>query len=192
MFDALTSLQALRSGATPAIRPTGAVPATDIEAVRAILKPRDQDILDLMLLTGGRPGEVIGLKVGDVERVGDIWRAALTKHKTAHKGKKRVLLFSRAAQAILLRHIKADPTMRFFVTTRTTFSNTIRAKCKAAGVKPWVPNQLRNTTCTMIVDEQGLEAAQHVLGHSQKAMTLHYSRAAEKQATEAIRRLGGD
>lgn len=87
-------------------------------------------------MTGARPGELIGLKIGDVQRTGETWRCKLKRHKTRHKGKGRVLLFNRKAQEILLRHIKADPEARLFITTRSTFSNTIKAKCLAAGVAP--------------------------------------------------------
>lgn len=192
--DALASLQPLRAGATTAVdyKPREAVPAADIDAVRQLLKPRDQDILDLMLLTGARPGELLGLKVGEVDRTGDTWRCELKQHKTRHKGKKRVLLFNRKAQAILLRHIKADPDTRFFITTRSTFANTIKAKCIEAGITPWVPHQLRHTVATNLADEMGAEAAQRVLGHATVAMTEHYSRAAEKKAREAIQHLGGE
>jgi integrase len=191
--DALAAVSALKVGETTAVdyEVRESVPDADIKAVRSLLKPRDQDILDLLLLTGARPGELIGLKVGDVERNGETWRCELVKHKTAHKGKKRVLLFNRHAQAILMRHIKADPSVRFFVTTRSTFSNTIKKKCLAAGVTPWVPHQLRHTVGTLLADELGLEASQRVLGHSKTVMTEHYARAAEKKAREAVERLGG-
>lgn len=190
--DALAAVSPLRVGETTAIdyEPRESVPDADIEAVRKLLKPRDRDILDLMLLTGARPGELIGLKVGAVDRIGETWRCELKKHKTAHKGKKRVLLFNRQAQAILLRHMKADPDARFFTTNRSTFSNTIKAKCEFAEITPWVPHQLRHTVGTLLADELGLEAAQRVLGHSKAVMTEHYSRAAEKKAREAVQRLG--
>lgn len=192
--DALATVAPLKVGETTAVdyAVRESVPDSDIKAVRALLKPRDQDILDLMLLTGARPGELLGLKVGDVDRAGETWRCELKKHKTAHKGKKRVLLFNRHAQSILLRHMKADPSARFFITTRSTFSNTIKEKCIAAGVTPWVPHQLRHTVGTLLADELGLEASQRVLGHSKTVMTEHYARAAEKKAREAIQRLGGD
>jgi integrase len=57
-------------------------------------------------------------------------------------------------------------------------------------VTPFVPHQLRHCVATRLVDEVGVEAAQRLLGHSQVAMTLHYSKAAEKQAIEAVKRLG--
>jgi len=193
LADSLASVASLKPGETDAAdyAQRESVPLEEINAVRARLKPRDQDILDLMLLTGARPGELVGLRVQDVDRSGDVWRAELTEHKTAHHGKKRVLFFNRAAQAILMRHIKADPDARFFITRRQNFSERVAEACEAVGLK-WVPHQLRHTAATTLADEIGLEAAQHVLGHSNAAMTAHYSRAAERTAREAVKRLGGD
>ncbi len=192
--DALNSVLPLKMGETaaPDYKARRSVPPANIEAVRERLKPRDRDILDLMLLTGARPGELIGLRVKDVDRTGETWRCELAKHKTSHKGKDRILIFNRKAQAILLRHIKADPDARFFITTRSTFSNKIKAVCEAAEITPWVPHQLRHTVGTLLADEMGLESAQRLLGHSDSMMTEHYSRAAEKMATAAAKRLGGD
>lgn len=194
LADSLASLRPLAPGESEAVdyKARQSVPAADIAAVRERLKPRYRDILDLMLMTGARPGELISLKVGDVDRSGATWRADLQKHKTAHKKKSRVLLFNRQAQAILLRHMKADPDARFFVTTRSTFSNKIKTICEANGITPWVPHQLRHTVATKVADELGIEFSQRLLGHSDSAMTELYARAAEKKAHEAVQRLGGD
>jgi integrase len=54
----------------------------------------------------------------------------------------------------------------------------------------WTPHWLRHTVATRLADEMGTEAAQRLLGHATRAMTEHYSRAAERQAIEAAKRLG--
>lgn len=55
-----------------------------------------------------------------------VWVAELKDHKTAHKGKKRVLIFNVRAQAILLRHMKPDPTQRLFEVNRASVSDGIK------------------------------------------------------------------
>jgi len=92
--DALATVESLKAGETdaPEGRPRRAVPLDDLKAVRTVLTERQRDIFDLLLLTGARPGEVIGLTTGQIDRSGELWRADLTKHKTAHKGKQRRLL----------------------------------------------------------------------------------------------------
>lgn len=54
----------------------------------------------------------------------------------------------------------------------------------------FVAHQLRYTTITRIADEVGLEAAQRVTGHADAVMTEHYARIADRQAIDAVKRLG--
>ena len=83
----LSTIRILNAGETEAAEsvPRRSVSQSDIEAVRKQLKPLHRDVLDLLTLTGARPGELIGLKMKDINRTGDIWRADLTNHKTADK-----------------------------------------------------------------------------------------------------------
>lgn len=190
--DSLTSIRPLRRGETEAVdyEPRRAVPAEHIAAVRKVLSDRHRDIFDLLLLTGARPGEVVALKIGDVDRTGDVWRAELKEHKTKHKGKSRTLFFNRAAQSILLRNIKADSAAKFFPIRRDTFATAIRIACTKAKVPPFSPHWLRHTVATLLADEMGTEAAQRLLGHAGQAMTEHYSKSAERLAIRAAERLG--
>ena len=190
--DALATVRPLRKGETMAVdyKARRAVPPADIKAVRAKLSDRQRDIFDLLLLTGARPGELIDLKIGGVDRSGDVWRADLEKHKTANKEKSRTLFFNSVAQAILLRHMRADPEARFFPVRRDTFCVAVKTACIKAGVPVFTPHWLRHTVATELADEMGTEAAQRLLGHAGKAMTEHYSKAAERLAMKAAVRLG--
>lgn len=193
--DVLASLEtvpALTVGETtaPETEPRTAVSDADLKAVRAVLRELHRDIFDLLLLCGSRPAELINLTVGDIDRTGEIWRCDLRHHKTAKKGKSRTLFFIPAAQLILRKYLTANPDERLFPIERVSFGNAIKRACLKAGVTPFVPHQLRHTVATRLADEVGLEAAQRLLGHSQKAMTEHYSRAAERTAIDAVQRLG--
>jgi integrase len=187
-----------------------------LQAVRAQLKDKWRDPFDLMLLCGCRPGELLGLTTGAIDRTGDVWKADLSHHKTIHFGKGRTLFFNATAQIILRKYLKADPDAKLFAMRLDSFSAAVRTACeKAFGMpkelrKPakelsaaqkaaasewrrqhtWTPHWLRHTTVTRVADELGTEAAQRLAGHATRAMTEHYSRAAEKQAVEAVKRLG--
>ncbi len=167
-----------------------AVPHEDLDAVRKRLRQRNRDLFDLLLLTGARPGELLGLTTAMIEKNGEIWRCELNEHKTRRHGKRRVLFFNPSAQQILRRYLQADQESRLFPIRGDTFSAAIKSACIRAGVPPFTPHALRHTTATRLVDEIGLEAARHLLGHSQVAMTTHYARIADKQAIEAAKRLG--
>lgn len=190
--DALGTVESLAAGETEAAegRQRRAVPLSDLEAVRAVLTDRQRDVFDLLLLTGARPGEIIGLTTAQIDRSGDLWRADLTEHKTAHKGKQRTLFFNVTAQAILSKYLKADPESRLFPIRRDAYGAAVKAACLKADVPFFTPHWLRHTVATRLADEIGIESAQRLLGHAGKAMTEHYSRAAEKVAINAAKRLG--
>lgn len=216
--DALSAVKSLGKGDSTASesKPRRAISEADVQAVRSHLCERHRDLVDLMLLTGCRPGEILSLSSGMIDRSDGIWRADLEQHKTAHKGKSRTLFFNKSAQLILRKYLQADPAARIFSLRGDTFSNAIKSACEIAYGMPahlrkpgreltaqqkadaktwrrkhvWTPHWLRHTVATRLADEVGTEAAQRLLGHATTAMTLHYSRTAEKQAIEAAKRLG--
>jgi integrase len=192
LSDSLRSVESLEEGDSEAPEPIArrAVPAESIEAVRPHLTDRYRDIIDLLLLTGARSGEIIGLTTGVIDRSGDIWRVDLKHHKTAKRGKSRTLYFNAKAQRILTKYLQADPDAPLFRTRGDRLSAALKEACRDAGVAEFTPHWLRHTVATKIVDEMGTEAAQRLLGHCGAAMTEHYSRAAERKAIEAARRLG--
>ncbi len=220
--DSLGSLESLTVGESdaPEGRPRRAVSLEKLQAVRAVLCERHRDLFDLLLLTGARPGELVGLTMGQIDRSGDVWRADLARHKTAHKGKSRTLFFNATAQAILVKYLQADPAARLFPLRRDTLGAAVKSACERAFGMPddlrnpdknlsqakledvkaqamawrrehvFTPHWLRHTVATRLADELGTEAAQRLLGHAGRAMTEHYSRAAEKVAIDAAKRLG--
>jgi integrase len=190
--DALGSVRSLAIGQSTAreTAPRLAVPHADITAVRGNLRERHRDVFDLLLLTGARPGEIVNLTTGMIDRTGEVWRCDLLKHKTTHKGKTRTLFFNATAQLILRKYLQADPDSRLFKFSRISFGNVVKAACGRAGVTPFVPHQLRYCVATKVANELDTESAQRLLGHSSRAMTEHYSRAADRKAVEAVKRLG--
>lgn len=66
----LGKVESLKLGETdaPEGRPRRSVPVADQLAVRGLLNPLQQDVFDLLLMTGARPGEIIGLTVGMTAR----------------------------------------------------------------------------------------------------------------------------
>lgn len=220
--NALGTVECLKAGETdaPESKPRRAVSPERIAAVRAELNQRHRDIFDLLLLTGARPGELIGLTTGVIDRSGEVWRVDLARHKTAHKGKHRVLFFNATAQAILQKYLSADPQKRLFPIRRDNYGQAVKKACERAfgmpdelrnpdvtlppamlaevkrQAKAWrqehvfTPHWLRHTVATRLADELGVEHAQRLLGHANAAMTEHYSRAAEKIAIGAAKTLG--
>jgi len=103
VHQALTTVEGLRVGRSRAkeTEPFKPVPESHIEAVREVLPPTLQAMVDLQLACGARPGEILELRPCDIDRSGPVWTAVLSRHKTIHHGKERVLYFGPKAQAIL-------------------------------------------------------------------------------------------
>jgi integrase len=214
---ALATVESLKYGEAPGeSRERRALSEDQIQAVRGHLIERWRDPFDVMLLCGCRPGELLKLTTGGVDRSGEIWRAELKQHKNSHRGKSRTLFFNATAQLILRKYLSADPAAKLFPMRLDSFSKAVRTACEVAFGMPkelrkpakeltnaqkasarewrrehtWTPHWLRHTVATRIADELGTEAAQRLAGHATRAMAEHYSRAAERQAVEAVKRLG--
>lgn len=190
---ALKMVEPLRPGdsSAPESEPRSAVPMQNIELMKEHLRKKNRDLVDLMLVSAARPGEILALTTEMIDASGDVWSADFEKHKTARFGHRRVLYFGTRAQQILSAYLNpAEPAARLFPTRRKTFGTAVRDACIKAGVPVFTPHWLRHTAVTMIADETDMESAQRVAGHSTAAMTELYARAADRKAKDAVKRLG--
>ena len=121
-------------------------------------------MIDLAVLTGMRPGELVSLTGGMINRIGDVWVAVLDDHKTVHQGKACILVFGPKSQAILSRYITLDPTRRLFPLKRATFSNRLKRACVELGISKFTAHCLRHTAATDIRESHGLDAVQAMHG----------------------------
>ncbi len=88
IHQALTALPGLKRGKTDAREPAPVkpVPRPHVDAVLNEVSPIIADMIRLQLLTGARPGEICGMKVGSVDTRGKVWICKPIEHKTAHRG----------------------------------------------------------------------------------------------------------
>ena len=191
-WQALTAVSPLKSGRCDAHDndKREAISEQVLEAVRPRLKQRNRDILDLLLLTGARIGELLSVTWSMIDRSEDVWLVELEHHKTAYRGKLRKLHFGKRAQAILARYANVPADARIFDARRDTFSKALASACTRAKVARFVPHQLRHTAATRIRDTIGVEAAQAILGHAAAAMTAVYTRKTDKLARETAAAVG--
>lgn len=102
VFHSLRTLESLREGRDVARRtPIKPVTREDVDKTIACLPATLAAMVRLQLLTGARPGEICGLKVGDIDTSTDVWSARLEHHKNTHRGKQRILYFGPRAQEVL-------------------------------------------------------------------------------------------
>tara|TARA_R110002072_G_scaffold100429_3_gene221186 strand:- start:88275 stop:89639 length:1365 start_codon:yes stop_codon:yes gene_type:complete len=92
--------------------------AVAFEAVLATLPhlpPVIDVVVELLARTGARPKELLTMTRGDIDTTDDErWVAVLKQHKTAKKGKARVLVFEKAAQRALAPYMDRAPEVAMF------------------------------------------------------------------------------
>lgn len=71
--------------------------------------------------------------------------------------------------------------------TKDGYRQAIHRACDRAGVAKWTPYQLRHLTATAVREALDINAAKHLLGHTQSGMTEHYAKVSETKAIEAAK-----
>ncbi|GAB4550492.1 MAG: site-specific integrase [Phycisphaerales bacterium] len=117
--DALGMLDPLKRGRSRAKegKKVGPVPEFLLESTVPRLPSPVRAMVRLQLLTGARPGEVVGLRGCDIDRDGrtGLLVARLTEHKTAHLGAGRDVYFGPEAEAVLEPFLRdRDPGLPLF------------------------------------------------------------------------------
>ncbi len=111
VYQKLRAVAPLAKGKTPA-RETGKVPPVPAEHVAAVLPhlpPPVAAMVQLQLLIGARPQEVMGLRPCDLT-VGDgVWYFAPLVHKTEHLDREKCIVLGPMAMAVLRPFLERDP-----------------------------------------------------------------------------------
>ncbi|MFO1054981.1 MAG: hypothetical protein U1F36_22400 [Planctomycetota bacterium] len=104
IYESLRAVEGLRIGRTPAPEGPGRrpVPWEHVEPVLAHVAREVAAMLVIQAESGARPGEVVQMRAGDLDRSGKVWTYKPRRHKTQHLGKTRLVpLFERAQEALL-------------------------------------------------------------------------------------------
>lgn len=191
VYQALATVPGLRAGRCSAEEPDPVVPVPDAHIEKVGLSPELRDMVNLQLVTGARPGEILKLRPCDIDRAGPVWLAEIKDHKTAHRGKGRTLYFGPRGQAILRPYLlNRGPADRLFGYTPASYRRAVARACERAKVPQWSPNQLRHNAATTLRREFGLDAAQVILGHSTADTTQIYADLDRAKAMEIVSRMG--
>ncbi len=115
VHQALLTVEPLKRGQTTAPETKPVTPANDelIEAAMPYMSRQVRAIVELQLLTGARPGELLGSRSADIDTTGTVWTCTLVDHKTAHRGRDRVLYFGPQAQRVLEAFMGSRPANAF-------------------------------------------------------------------------------
>jgi integrase len=173
------------------------IAAADHARLCKAARPMFRAFLQLLWLTGARPGEIAGLTAADLDLAQGV--AVLSDHKTAHLGKVRVVFLCPEAVRVLRPICKARPTGLLFPgqdgrrLTAQAIGQRLARVCQNAGVKPCIAYGYRHTFATEAL-ARGVPDAQvaALMGHSGTGMLhKHYSHlTAQSQALrEALARV---
>jgi len=72
-----------------------------VEAVKPHLSRQVRAIIDVMLLTGARCGEVCAMRPIDLDTAGPVWACKPEHHKTEHHGRERIIHIGPKAQQVI-------------------------------------------------------------------------------------------
>jgi integrase len=103
VLQALQAVAPLKKGRTeahetPDVKP---VPQEHVDAVKATVGPQVRAMIDVQLLTGMRPGELVIMRPRDLDKSKPIWLYRPSSHKTEHHGLSREIFIGPKAQTTL-------------------------------------------------------------------------------------------
>lgn len=141
-------------------------------------------MIELQWQTGMRPGEVCRMVRSWIrfEKTKDKHEYAIyqpLRHKSAHAGKRKVIVFAGDALRLLRQWLRLVPATqeKLFDLTPNGYYQAIRRACRRAKLdKTWYPYQLRHAAGTNIAAAGGLELAKLALGHSDIRTTQIYAK----------------
>ena len=84
-----------------------------VEAVRPWVSPQVRAMIDLQRYTGARAGEIVQMRPRDLDMDRKIWVYTPDRHKTAHRGHRRVILLGPKAHAVLEPFLENRPADAF-------------------------------------------------------------------------------
>jgi integrase len=116
VYAALCSVEGLRTGCIRVKEPApiGPVSQEHVEAILPLVTPQIRAMIQVQLLTGARPGEIVRLRGCDLDTEGDVWRYLPPQHKGSHLGRIRMLAIGPRAQEVLCPWLRPDPQAYLF------------------------------------------------------------------------------
>lgn len=175
-LQAVAGLRRGRGGAkeTEPVRPA---PEPHIEAALPHMSDSIRGAVELQLLTGARPGEILAMRVRDIARDGDVWTYQPTNHKNAWRGTERTIFLGPKAQAIVER-LAAGRDEAEFLVSPTHAEQVRRARLRSRRRTPLTASHLQS------------QAAKQ-RGRRRQALRAAYDTNSYRQAiTRACRRAG--
>lgn len=201
-MEALRTIFPVKKGTAPESKYIGPADISHVNKTLLFLHPILQAMVYLQILTGMRPSEVCKIRTIDIDDSNaTCWWYRPPNHKNTWRGQIRSIPLVGKALHIIKDYLLPDfPEKQIFSPknrdrvsskagdfyTTSEYGKAIRNATIRAKVEPWAPNQLRKYAAQKLLEEQGLEAAASLLGHTCIEITRrHYTKQAENRAKTA-------
>lgn len=157
----------------------------EFEAVRKVAHPTVGDAMELALLTGQRPADVLKIQRTDI-RDGALW---ITQNKT---GTKRAIEITGELKAVIERmnarqRDQLSPYLLQDDNGQPISKTTLRSRFNKARAVSKVNFQFRDIRAKTATDTGDLAHSQSLLGHKKRDMTEHYVRNHSGQRVKPLR-----
>jgi integrase len=146
-YQALAAVSGLQRGRSTAreTEPIGPVDDAVVDATLPYLNRHVAGLVELQRLTGCRPGEACAIRRCDIDTGGAVWLYKPTRHKTAHRGKSRIIAIGPKAQEALRPFLAPDLEAYLFSPSRAV--EELNAERSANRQTPRYPSHMkRNET----------------------------------------------
>ncbi len=143
---ALKSVAGLARGKSEAreTAPVTPVSSAVIDDTLPHLPPVVRDMIEVLLLTGMRCGELCMMRARDLDMTGATWIYRPATHKNKHRGMTKAVAIGPRAQAIIRKYLKTDLSAYLFSPAEQ--DEVIRAAKRAARKTPLYPYHLKQRT----------------------------------------------
>lgn len=134
---ALKTVKGLQAGRAAARETEPVRPVDDavVEATIPFLPPPLRAVVRLQRLTGIRPGEVLAMRPGEIDRSGPLWVYRPAQHKTGHRGKERAVTLGPRAQEVLKPYLDGRAEDAYLFTPREAMEAVWAARRAARKTK---------------------------------------------------------
>jgi integrase len=143
VYQSLATVTGLQRGRSAARETDPVVPVADevVDATLPYLNRHVRGLVEFQRLTGCRPGEACSLRRCDIDTGGSVWLYRPAAHKTAWRGKRRVIAIGPKAQELLKSFFTPSPDDYLFSPARAV--EELRAERSAKRRTPRYPSHLQ-------------------------------------------------
>jgi integrase len=185
---AVSAVSAIRKGDqnvrdTEPIKP---VPDAHIEAVLPHASAQVRAMIEAQRFSGARPGEVVVMRVCDVDRSGPVWVYTPRKHKTMHHGHTREIYLGPKAQAVLTPWLLRHPDPEEYLFSPAEAENERNARRSSERKTPRYPSHMRRNSAKRRARPKRPKRERYDTDSYRRAVEYACAQANEKARAEAL------